>query len=144
MPNIATILKSEIIRLARREVRAEVAALRKASASYRSEIAALKKQLREVQSEVRRVAGSTTSQREPAKKQPPSSFKFSASRLKGHRQKLGLSANDFGLLAGASELSIYKWENAKAVPQERFHAGIAAALAMGKREAQASLEALGT
>jgi hypothetical protein len=47
MPNIATILKAEILRLARKEVRSEVEGLKKASTLYRSEIAALKRRVPE-------------------------------------------------------------------------------------------------
>ena len=45
MPNIATILKDEIARVARREVRAETQKLKKASTQHRTVIAALKRQL---------------------------------------------------------------------------------------------------
>jgi len=43
MANIASLLKSEISRIARKEVRAETQTLKKASAQYRSDIAALKR-----------------------------------------------------------------------------------------------------
>lgn len=42
MPDIASALKSEIFRLARKEVRNEINSLRKASPHYRSEITQLK------------------------------------------------------------------------------------------------------
>ena len=45
MPNIASILKSEISRVARKEVRAEVSGLKKGVSGHRSEIAALKRRL---------------------------------------------------------------------------------------------------
>ena len=45
MPNLAGVLKEEIRRLARKEVRAELAATKKASAKCRKEIAALKRQV---------------------------------------------------------------------------------------------------
>jgi hypothetical protein len=45
MANIATALKSEISRVARKEVRAETLQLKKQSAHYRSQIAALKRQV---------------------------------------------------------------------------------------------------
>jgi len=41
MANIASLLKSEISRVARKEFRAQTAGLKKAIGSYRSEIAAL-------------------------------------------------------------------------------------------------------
>ena len=43
MPNIATILKHEISRVARREVRGETQSLKKAAGAHRAEIAALKR-----------------------------------------------------------------------------------------------------
>ena len=43
MPNIASVLKTEIARVARKEVRSEIGSLKKATATYRTEIAALKR-----------------------------------------------------------------------------------------------------
>jgi hypothetical protein len=45
MPNIATALKAEIARVARKEIKIETEALKSASSRYRSEIAALKRQV---------------------------------------------------------------------------------------------------
>ena len=45
MPNIASVLKDEILRLARKEVRSELEGLKKASGQYRSDIASLKRQV---------------------------------------------------------------------------------------------------
>ena len=46
MPNLAGVLRDEVRRLARKEIKAELAATRKASAQYRRDIALLKRQLR--------------------------------------------------------------------------------------------------
>ena len=43
MPNIASVFKDEIVRVARKEIRNELAALKKASTTHRAEIAALKR-----------------------------------------------------------------------------------------------------
>ena len=48
MPNIAALLKSEITRVARKEIRAEIESLRKAVSAQRSAIAALKREIAEV------------------------------------------------------------------------------------------------
>jgi uncharacterized protein involved in exopolysaccharide biosynthesis len=45
MPNIATVLKEEILRLARKEVRRQTSVLRKASAQYRQDIAEMKRRV---------------------------------------------------------------------------------------------------
>jgi DNA-binding transcriptional regulator YiaG len=62
--------------------------------------------------------------------------------MKTHRQKLGLSAKDYGLLVGVSALSIYKWEDGKVQPRGSALVKIAAVRQLGKREAARRLEAL--
>jgi hypothetical protein len=58
MPNIAALLKSEISRVARKEVRGETLALKKATRTYRSEIAALKRRTQELEHQLRRLSRS--------------------------------------------------------------------------------------
>ena len=52
MPNIAVVLKEEISRLARREIRRQTNVLRKASAQYRRDIAGMKRRLSDLQRQV--------------------------------------------------------------------------------------------
>ena len=49
MPNIAAVLKEEILRLARKEIRTETLALKRASAQYRRDIAEMKRRLSDLQ-----------------------------------------------------------------------------------------------
>ena len=56
MTTFASSLKKEIARVARKELKDELGALRKASASYRTEIAALKRQVRELQVALRQTS----------------------------------------------------------------------------------------
>ena len=56
MPNVATFLKAEIVRLARKEARNELAALRKASAAHRRQIAALKREVAALQGKAKALA----------------------------------------------------------------------------------------
>ena len=145
MTSIATLLKSEITRLARKEIRAEIASLKKASASYRGEIAALKRQLKEVERALRQATKANAASRtlRPTKDVTAvQETKFSARRLKAHREKLGFSAKDYGLLVGASGLSIYKWEDEKSAPRAKFLPALAAVRQLGKREALKRLASL--
>ena len=52
MPNIASVLKAEIVRLARKELRTEVESIRKALAAARAESAALKRRVSELERSV--------------------------------------------------------------------------------------------
>jgi DNA-binding transcriptional regulator YiaG len=139
MPNVGALLKSEITRLARKEVRAEVIVLRKVSAGYRRDIATLKRQVADLQ---RQIAASTRASKraKPAESTRSAKARFSAKGLKSHRAKLGLSAGDYGRLAGVSAQSIYNYEAGKAEPRQSRIATLAALRDLGKREAMARLE----
>ena len=53
MPNLSTILKGEITRLARKEIKAAVDPVRKANAGHRREIAELKRQVASLQRDLK-------------------------------------------------------------------------------------------
>lgn len=143
MPNIATVLKSEISRLARKEVRAETEALKKATARYRSEIAELKRQVATLQRQVKSAAGRGRAGAQPAEEgDAQEARRFSAKGLASHRRRLGLSAEAFGALVGVTGQSIYKWEAGKARPRASQMASIAELRKLGKREAHKRLDQL--
>ncbi len=56
MPNLGTMLKSEIARLSRKEARREVLAVNRASAQNRRRIAELKRQVQELGQTLRRLS----------------------------------------------------------------------------------------
>lgn len=141
MPNLSALLKSEMTRLARKELKATVEPLRKAQAGQRREIAELKRQVVALQRELKSVAKPDRAKREVAEDAAPA--RFSAKGLKTQRAKLGLSANDFGLLVGATGQSVYKWETGKAVPRAAQRSALAALRGIGKREAARRLNAMG-
>jgi DNA-binding transcriptional regulator YiaG len=138
MPNIGALLKSEITRLARKEIRGEVASLRKAGAGYRRDIAALKRQIADLQ----RSANRRSRRAESADSTQSTKMRFSAKGMKSHRAKLGISAGDYGRLAGVSAQSIYNYETGKATPRQAQVAALLAVRSLGKREAMARLESM--
>jgi DNA-binding transcriptional regulator YiaG len=145
MPNIAAVLKSEIGRIARKEVRTETQDLKKASVQYRSHIAALRRRIESLERQLKRAtrgkARPAAAAEESSDEQGPQR-RFSAKRLAAQRHKLGLSAADFAALLGVSAQSIYKWEFGKSRPRARQIEAIAALRGIGKREAVQRLEAL--
>jgi DNA-binding transcriptional regulator YiaG len=140
MADIASVLKIEISRVARKALRTEIAGLRKAITAYRSEIADLKRRAQALERDVRRL-GKGGNQAVAAETPVPAA-RFSAKSLSSQRQRLGLSAHDCGLLIGASGQSVYNWEDGKARPRVQHLAAIAALRTLGKREAAARLAAL--
>ena len=144
MPNIANLLKSEIARVARKQVRAETAGLKQAIAPYRAQIADLKRRLRELEMQVRRLgrASARSATAAPAPEGEQRNLRFSAKGLAAQRKRLGLSAQAFGALIGASGQSVYKWEEGKTRPRAKNLPAIASLRTMGKKEAAARLESL--
>jgi len=129
MPNIASMLKPEIARVARREVPRETAAFKKALATHRSDIAALKRRAAELERQLRAAARSTAAAAPAANDESiPEGIRFSAKGLAGHRKRLGLSAGDLGPAAGrvvADDLQLGERQGA-AASQVHADAGRAA------------------
>ena len=67
---------------------------------------------------------------------------FSGEALKAHRERLGLSASNYGKLIGVSELSIYNWEQGKARPRNSSVDAWTAIRRIDRREAARRLASL--
>ena len=144
MANIASALKYEISRVARKEVRAEIEALKKASVHHRSAIAQLRRQVSELEKLLkqsqRQVAAATRTEKvTQAAVTSDVPRRFSASRLAAHRAKVGLSAAAYGKLVGMSGATIYLWEQEKARPNAEQLQKLAAVRALGRRALQEQL-----
>jgi DNA-binding XRE family transcriptional regulator len=142
MTNIASVLKEEISRLARREIKREMSTLKKSSTGHRSEIAALKRRVQDLEHRLRRLTcGGESSQ--PAVANEDSvlpSTRFSVKSMVSQRRRLGLTAAEVGLLIGASAQSIYNWEEGKARPRVQHLPAIFALRKLGRRQANEILE----
>lgn len=143
MPNIAAVLKSEIARIAKKELRREVESLRKAVTSHRSEIAALKRAIQEQQKALRGLQKlKSRPEADQHEATTTKSVRFSATRLAAQRQKLGLSAQEFGRLVGTTAQAVYNWEAGKARPSGDRLLAIASLRGIGKRQVAARLAAV--
>lgn len=140
MPNIAAIFKQEISRLARKEVRTATLGLRKATAQYRREIARLKRNASALEGALARLRRDLGKSAAPAAAPAEGEkLRFTAKGLQSHRGRLGLSAADYGRLAGVTGQTVYKWEHGGARPRRQQLAALAALRGIGKREAAARL-----
>lgn len=145
MPNLNKVLGEEIRRLARKEVRSELAATQKGLREARRQIAALRKQAQEQSREIR------TLERQLKKAKPEINSvdsgdarpRFSPDWVAKHRAKLGLSAADYGRLVKVSPLTIYNWEKGVSTPRDEPLRRWARVRQLGKREALRQLDELG-
>lgn len=147
MTTFAESLKREIARVARKELRDEIATLRKNATGQRLELSSLKKQMRIMQSQLKQLAKvhpqpsmavqhqDVASSPEAAKGKPGRKAVFTAERLKIHRARLGFTQDQMARLLEVSALSIWKWESGGAAPRASRVPQILQRLAMGKREA---------
>ena len=143
MPNIATVLKDEIARIARKELRSETEKLKKVSAQHRSDIAALKRRVAELERQASaigkkaaKVATTSTATDTSTK------ARYSAKSLISQRKRLGLSAADVGTLIGVTAQTIYNWESGSTHPRDEQKTAIAALRGLGKLDVIARLSEL--
>ena len=73
---------------------------------------------------------------------PSPRSQFSGEALKAHRERLGLSGDNYGKLFGASGVSIYNWEQGKARPRKSSVDAWTAIRSIDKREAAQRLASL--
>ncbi|MFZ1937429.1 MAG: hypothetical protein WCB27_15775 [Thermoguttaceae bacterium] len=141
MPNVAGVLREEICRLAKKEIRTQIGKTQRAAAQYRRDIAKLKRLLSQQEKEIRLLKKRTVQQGRPQSDdgKEMEGIRFSARSVRAQRQRLGLSAADYGKLVGVSGLTIYNWEHEKARPRKAQLVALVAVRNIGKREALAKL-----
>lgn len=145
MPNIASVLKEEIARLVRRELRGETESLKKASGRYRSEIVALKRRVEAQEKQISLLERMLPKKAEPAVGgESETKLRFKPQGVRAQRARLGLSAAGMGALVGVSAQTIYNWEAGTTRPRAEQLAAIAAVRKLGKREVKARLAQMKT
>jgi DNA-binding transcriptional regulator YiaG len=142
MPNIAFVLKGEIARLARKEIRAELESLKKTVARQRTEVSELKRRLAEAERRLgRAIKQKVAPGAAPAEGEDQPRVRFSPKHLASRRKRLGLSAAELGVLLGVSAQTVYNWEMGKSRPRASQLPAIAGLRSLGKRQARATLSA---
>lgn len=141
MSNVATAIRDEINRLAKRAIKAETEVLRRASAQHRRDIARLKRELADAQRKIALLESATKKHRERVVEngEHANGKRFSPKWLQAHRSKLGVSAAEYGQLVGVSGQTVYLWEAGKSRPRAKAFARWVEVRALGKREALARL-----
>ncbi len=145
MPNLQSVLRQEIQRLARKEVRSELEPTKKAVAQHRREIAELKRRNMALERTVSDLQTRETKRLKagPSQADPPQGTRFSVRSLKAQRRKSGLSQEEYASLVGVTKSTIYNWESGSTKPSSREHLATLVSLrGIGKREAKKLIELL--
>ena len=141
MSNLAAVLRGEITRLARKEIRSESATVRRSSAQHRRDIAALKRQVSDLERKVsllERQAWKAPGGVDGAGVDVDKA-RFSAKGLASHRKRLGLTGAEFARLAGVSPQTLYNWEQGRSRPRKSQMVALINLRELTKKEARARL-----
>ncbi len=144
MSNLQSVLSQEIKRLARREVRSELAATKRTVAQHRREIAELKRRNTALERTVSYLQSREGKRLKagPSQAEPPQGTRFSVQSLKAQRRRSGLSQEDYASLVGVSSSTIYNWESGSTKPSGKHLATLVSLRGIGKREAERRMELL--
>ncbi len=143
MPALGVLLRDEINRLARKQLRQHLAPLRNSATQQRSAIVALNHRVSALEDRISRLeraaqrAAAATDESKAGRK-----VRFAAKGLRTLRARSGLSAGDFGRLVGVSGQSIYNWEREVSIPKPAQVHALAAIRGFGKRALHARLSDL--
>ena len=114
MPNLAKVLKDEIQRLARKEIRAATATLRKDNAALKRAIADHKRRLATLEMDNRRLLSHMQKARKGsirASDEEIQKARITANVIRGMRDKFGLSQAELALLLDVNPQTVYQWEH---------------------------------
>jgi DNA-binding transcriptional regulator YiaG len=142
MSHIAQVLKSEIVRLSRKEVKSAVNPLRSSNFLLRKNVAELKKRVGALETENKRL--SVIAQKEQARVSPDlvEKVRITSKGVRILRAKLGLSQDSFAKLLGVSSQAVYSMEHKQG--RLRLRQGTLSNMislrGIGKREAKRKLE----
>ena len=142
MPNIASVLKEEIIRLTRKEFRQQIEPLRAQLLAQRKTIAALKQDIDKLRRDSGKAAKAARNpkQVEADANQDGKRSRYSGALLRKLRERLGLSREAFAPLLGASPQALYNWEQTDTRPRQEFLDKISLVRALSKAQVSELLE----
>lgn len=147
MPNIAQLLKDEITRLARKEVKQSVVPLKKETVEMKRTIAALRRRvdnLERAKKRLEKVTGETKRPGAQIKDEEVKSLRVTAKGVRAMRKRTQLSQAQFGTLLGVSTQTVANWEGKEGPLQLRGNAkkALVDLRGVGARDARRRLDEL--
>lgn len=141
MGKVEAIIKSEIVRLAKRE-------MRKVAAPLRRDVWAIKSTVSKLRKTVLNLERFVSLQRKEWGKKPPlkaspeevETSRFSPRLIRSLRQRLGLSQRDFARVSGVTPLAVYQWETGVFKPKNEKKEVLVALRKLGRRDVRKLLE----
>ena len=145
MPNIASVLKQEILRLAGKAVRIAVNPLKKEKVTLKKAVRDLRKRVKSLEADSRILLAEQERHRKLVVGAIPAdalNIRVTAKGMRSLRRKLKLTQVEFARLVGVSGQNVYQWERKKGAIRVRDNTkkAVFAIRDLGAREAKRRLE----
>lgn len=140
MGKVESIIKSEIVRLAKREVKKTILPLKGEIRSLKGIVSQLRKTLLSIQ----RISPAEFREKEVSMEVSPDEVKnarFSPRVIRSLRKRLGITQRELALLTGVTVGAIHQWESGKFKPAMKKREIMVTLRKMGRREVRKMIEA---
>jgi DNA-binding transcriptional regulator YiaG len=134
MAKIESVIKAEIMRVAKREVRAVFRPLKRDVWQMRAKLSGLSKGIGSLNRMAKEVHLDEAKPKLEATPEEVKASRLSPERISSLRRKLGISQRELGILIGASIGAILSWEKGKFRPKGEKKAALVALRKLKKRE----------
>tara|TARA_Y100001960_G_C14357698_1_gene672744 strand:- start:46 stop:480 length:435 start_codon:yes stop_codon:yes gene_type:complete len=144
MPDVASVLRDEIRRLARKEIKSATSTQSKQVRDLKNVVRALRREVASLQKELsasRRSAAAANGQ-SAGKEEENKAIRLSPKSIRNHRKRLKLSQAQLGQLLGVSTTTVVFWESGRTAPRGSNRHALAEVRTLGKKDAQALLGAV--
>ena len=148
MPSIATLLREEISKIARKEVQDQVRELKQTVREQRDAIARLEKQVGSAKAKAatKPAAAKPAAAKPAAKVRKPAGdtdrrkqLRIAPDTIKKHRKRLKLSQAELGKILNVSTNTVLRWEAGTSKPRSKHLPGLDQLRTISKRELKKQL-----
>ena len=140
MAKIEGVLKSEIVRLAKREIRSTFIPLRREVRAMRFRLSNLSKGILSFNRMTKELRLEEAKPKLEATPEEVKASRLTPERIRGLRKKLGISMRELGVLTGTSLGAILSWEKGKFKPRGEKKAALVALRKVRKRDVKKLLD----
>ena len=145
MGKLEPAIKSEILRLAKREIRPTLIPLRREVRVMRLKLSSLSKGILALNRVTKEPHLGEAKPKLEASPEEVKASRLTPDRIRGLRNKIGTSMRELGVLTGTSSGAVLSWEKGKFKPRRDKKAALVALRKMGKRDVKNLLaEKIGT
>ena len=146
MPNVGQVLKEEISRIARKEIRTTCDLLRKQVQTLRRTVRDQHETIVKLEKSLAKMVEQTASQTgtglyaPAAEAEQETRARVTPASIKRHRHRLGLSQAQLGEVLSVSTNSIVRWEQGTSQPRVQYRTALLRLRDMGVRQVRSILE----